>query len=543
WAAPKLCKVGKKTRRIMAGENGSIQGPAERKWGYTVLTVADWDADGKADIIVNSIWGKIQWYRNAGAKDGLTLEEVRDIKVDWPSEAPKPKWNWWDPAPGTLTSQWRTTPVAIDWNKDGILDLVMLDHEGYLAFFEGFVRDGEHILKPGARIFACKNGCVYNNRKGITDKTPGLLRLNDLEAGQSGRRKICFTDWDKDGKLDLIIDGRYGANWFRQMNTGKKGIVHFMYIGALSSTRLEGHTTNPTPVDWNGDGISELLVGAEDGHFYYIPNTMNPQMTIKLYPEGNPSSNGLENIPETIDEKGYVWNISEPRLLVYLPEKDVKPSKAVLVVPGGGYEKCCVTFEGYKTAEYLASRGIAAFVLEYRLPGGHPETILEDGEQAMRIIRSRADEFGIDPGDVGVMGFSAGGHFAATLLTKYTGAQTRPDYGILVYPVISAKYECVKTMDKLLGEAINDPLAAASWSCENNVTSDTPPTMLILCGDDTTVSPSNSKDFYEALISAGVKSQLHILSNGGHGFWMRDRFRYDVGTYHNMTDWIRNWNK
>lgn len=271
WDAPRLFTVQGAPIRIQAGENGSIQGPAERKWGYTVLSVADWDGDGLPDLIVNSIWGRIEWYRNLGRKDGLSFAPAQPVRVAWEGEAPKPAWNWWSPEPGTLATQWRTTPVAMDWNGDGLMDLIVLDHEGYLAYFERFrTPEGELLLRPGRRIFYGTNCSLYNSKKGVLESAAGPLRLNDGVAGQSGRRKICFTDWDGDGRLDLIVDSR-NACWFRQVREDD-GKVWFEYQGDLSRTVLAGHTTCPTPVDWNGDGVEDLLLGAEDGHFYVIPN-------------------------------------------------------------------------------------------------------------------------------------------------------------------------------------------------------------------------------------------------------------------------------
>lgn len=269
WAAPVKLKSEGATIRIMAGYNGSIQGPCERKWGYTVLSVADWDGDGKADIIINSIYGTVQWFKNTG--DLLDLAAVQDVKVAWNGPAPKPSWNWWDPRPGTLVTQWRTTPVAIDWNRDGLMDLVMLDHEGYLAFYERFIdENGERMLKPGQRIFDCVNCSLYNNKDGVVNAEPGVLRLNDKTAGSSGRRKICFVDWDNDGLPDLVVDGLNAVLFHGLGEDG--GRYSFEYCGPLSGTKLEGHTTCPTPIDWNGDGMKELLLGAEDGHIYTIKN-------------------------------------------------------------------------------------------------------------------------------------------------------------------------------------------------------------------------------------------------------------------------------
>ncbi len=259
WAAPVLLKSGGKDIHIQAGYNGSIQGPCEAKWGYTTLTVADWDHDGKKDIIINSIWGEVLWYRNTG--DLLQLEGPHKMVVSWENSPLKPAWNWWNPGKTDLVTQWRTTPVAIDWNKDGLTDLVMLDHEGYLAFFERY-RDGAELkLKPGKRIF-------YDAGESLD--TPAVLRLNDKDAGRSGRRKLCFVDWDKDGDLDLIVNSENAA-WYENIKQTDNA-VYLKFRGNLGEKRLAGHTTSPTTVDWNQDGLPELLVGAEDGHFYLLKN-------------------------------------------------------------------------------------------------------------------------------------------------------------------------------------------------------------------------------------------------------------------------------
>jgi hypothetical protein len=273
WAAPELIRVDGKPFRMMAGSNGSIQGPCESKWGYTVLNVADWDNDGKKDIIFNSIWGKVQWLRNLGTKENLDFAPAQNVLVDWKKSdgIPKPSWNWWKPEPNTLVTQWRTSPIVIDWNKDGILDIISLDHEGYLSFYQGFNRKKEHWLNPGQRIFYCENLSKQDNKCTVLDSAPGLMQMNAAEAGASGRRKICFMDWDGDGDLDLIANSK-NAEWYE--NVGKKGKeTHFVHRGNLSSVKLAGHSTCPTSVDWNKDGIFDILLGAEDGHFYWIKNT------------------------------------------------------------------------------------------------------------------------------------------------------------------------------------------------------------------------------------------------------------------------------
>jgi hypothetical protein len=265
WKEPKLLEVEGKAIRIQAGENGSIQGPAEAKWGYTTLSVADWDGDGKKDIIFNSIWGRVEWIKNTGN----SLESPKPIKViRGNEETTSPAWNWWKSAQDELVTQWRTTPVAIDWDKDGITDLIMLDYEGYLSFYKGVNGNGNQAILPGKRIFYGDKASVYTNRDEAKNEVGGLLRLNNAEAGGSGRRKISLVDWDQDGDLDLLINS-VNVTWFENISQEDEKVV-FHWNGPLSEKVLAGHTTSPTFVDWNKDGIWEILVGAEDGHFYHF---------------------------------------------------------------------------------------------------------------------------------------------------------------------------------------------------------------------------------------------------------------------------------
>ncbi|MFY8058452.1 MAG: FG-GAP repeat domain-containing protein, partial [Planctomycetaceae bacterium] len=136
WSAGERLRVGGDVFRVQAGLNGSIQGPAEAKWGYTTLSVADWDADGLPDIIYNSILGRVSWLKNEGTRAEPRFRESRPVDVEWVGAQPELAWGWLRPEGAGLLTQWRTTPVAVDLNRDGLMDLVMLDHEGYLAFFE-----------------------------------------------------------------------------------------------------------------------------------------------------------------------------------------------------------------------------------------------------------------------------------------------------------------------------------------------------------------------------------------------------------------------
>jgi len=256
WSEVKLLKAGGHTIRIQAGRNGSIQGPAEAKWGYTTQTVADWDGDGKLDIIANSIWGKVIWYRNIGVSGKPLLDGARPITVDWPGQPPKPAWNWWDPVGDELVTQWRTTPAAVDWNQDGLTDLIMLDHEGELAFFERARQKGKVVLLPGKRIFVDENG-----------KPHALIRG---PAGKSGRRKFQVVDWDGDGRLDLLFNGE-NAEFYRNLGM-REGKTVLKNMGPLDTRKVSGHTSSPTVVDWDKNSIPDLLIGGEDGILYHKKN-------------------------------------------------------------------------------------------------------------------------------------------------------------------------------------------------------------------------------------------------------------------------------
>jgi hypothetical protein len=256
WNAPRRLEVDGQPFRIQAGENGSVQGPAEAKWGYTTLNVADWDGDGLADIIFNSIWGRVQWLRNIGTRTSPKLAAPQPIEVAWPGQAPKPAWVWWQPQGNELVTQWRTTPLVYDFTGDGLVDLAMLDHEGYLALFERSKSDGRLTLGPPRRAFVDEQGRP--------------LRLNARPAGGSGRRKLCVTDWDGDGRFDFLVNSA-NADLLRQVDQ-RDGKWFFQSAGTLAPTNIEGHDVSPAVVDFDGDRIPDFLGGAEDGRFYFLRN-------------------------------------------------------------------------------------------------------------------------------------------------------------------------------------------------------------------------------------------------------------------------------
>jgi len=219
-----------------------------------------------------------------------------------------------------------------------------------------------------------------------------------------------------------------------------------------------------------------------------------------------------------------------PTLILYAASSGHMPTAAVIVFPGGGYGFLATNHEGRQIANWLNAMGITAFVLKYRLgPRYHHPVELDDAQRAIRMVRSRAKEFGVLPDKIGVMGFSAGGHLASTTATHFDlgnpqatdpidRASSRPDFAVLAYPVISftAEYTHQGSRRNLIGENPK-PELVKELSSELNVTPQTPPTFLFSSTTDTVVPPENSVAFYLALRKAGVPAELHIFENAPHG--------------------------
>lgn len=251
----------------------------------------------------------------------------------------------------------------------------------------------------------------------------------------------------------------------------------------------------------------------------------------------NAKASSIREKQET-DAKGLtrVSDVTNPCVFVFRPTKEMNTGTAVIICPGGGYARLAITHEGYDVAKKLASWGITAFVLKYRLPSDSimlDKTIgpLQDAQRAIQLVREHAAEWGIDMNKVGIMGFSAGGHLASTAGTHFTKAvidnpaniSLRPDFMILGYPVISFNDSIGHTGSKnnLVGKhAAND--LVAYYSNELQVTPQTPPAFLVHAGDDKTVHVANSLNFYAALAKHHVLAEMHVYPQGGHGFGMNN---------------------
>ena len=269
-------------------------------------------------------------------------------------------------------------------------------------------------------------------------------------------------------------------------------------------------------------------------------NTFAQQEVIKLWPGGIPGS--IENSSFTEEAvKGddgitRVFRVKDPELIVYPAPKDIATGTAVIICPGGGYHILAIDHEGYYVAEWLNTLGITVFVLKYRLPSDEimkdkSTGPLQDAQRAIRIVRKNAKKWNIDPDKTGIMGFSAGGHLASTLSTHYdektyddnTGISAKPDFSLLIYPVISMDKAVTHMGSRtyLLGNEPS-PEQVKHFSNDKMVTKNTPMTFLALAGDDNAVPVKNSINYFLALKQFDIPAELHIYEKGGHGFGIKN---------------------
>lgn len=283
----------------------------------------------------------------------------------------------------------------------------------------------------------------------------------------------------------------------------------------------------------------------------FCSTKISAQQIIPLYPDSIPNATGYKMTEIQMKSKEKVVglrSISDPSVSVYMPLAGTATGTAVIVCPGGGYAMESVSAEGSLVAETLIKHGITVFVLKYRLPSDsilRDKSIgpLQDAQQAIKLVRQRANEWKLDPNKIGIMGFSAGGHLASTAATHFKTSyipnaeaiSLRPDFAILIYPVISFTEELAHkgSRELLLGK---NPSAEQIklFSNELQVTAETPPTWLTHAGDDKVVIVENSIRFYEALLKNRVPVEMHLYPKGNHGFvlsqpyeeWMQPLFRW-----------------
>ena len=247
-------------------------------------------------------------------------------------------------------------------------------------------------------------------------------------------------------------------------------------------------------------------------------------LEMNLWPEGPRTGNG--------DAEDMA------KMTVFLPDEKRATGRAVVCCPGGGYQHLSWEKEGTSWAPFFNGQGIALIVLKYRMPHGHYSVPQEDGEQAMRLVRQHAAEWHINPQDVGIMGFSAGGHLASTIATQATG-DAAPNFQILFYPVISMEQGTTHqgSRTNLLGKSPKRKLVNR-YCNEQHVSKHTPRAFLVLANDDRAVPPINSISYYEALNQYGVPASLHVYPSGGHGFGSLQSFAYHFEMMLELKAWL-----
>lgn len=278
-----------------------------------------------------------------------------------------------------------------------------------------------------------------------------------------------------------------------------------------------------------------IMTGSITDSFAQSKCKLKPSQTLLLYPEGQNVDKGLEPAlgplksnghtadKEVLSSKGILTCVGDnARIELFFPKKP--NGQMVIVCPGGGYWKVATWLEGLYVAEWLLKQDITVCVLNYRVAEKIHEIPLRDVQNALRYCRAHASEWGVN--QIGVMGFSAGGHLAACASNLYVDDVTRPDFAVLIYPVTSFNSKYVKngTREHLLGKAEEwadkkkfDELAEY-YSMENHVTSKTPATFLACCMDDKGVPVTQSTEYYNCLYAAKVPAELHVYPKGGHGW-------------------------
>jgi acetyl esterase/lipase len=263
---------------------------------------------------------------------------------------------------------------------------------------------------------------------------------------------------------------------------------------------------------------------------------MSQNPVLKIWPTGVPGSlksdTWTEKVTEANGSPSRYEKVTDPTLTVFLPTAEKATGTAVLICPGGGYGVLAFDHEGFAIARWLNENGIAAYILKYRLPSDlimKDKSIgpLQDAQEAIRIIRRNREHWKIDPHKIGVIGFSAGGHLASSLSTHYAEkvyeaidtVSARPDFSLLIYPVITfdASFTHAGSRKNLIGDNPSQ-IAIDHFSNELQINAKTPPAFLVHSSDDKTVPVKNSIAYYENLVKNNVVAEMHIFQKGGHGY-------------------------
>lgn len=459
-------------------------------------SVADLDGDGRPDLALGTWRDKVQWWRNTGT-------------------AQAPRYELADSALITLTRGSNTTPAFSDLDGDGDMDLVVGEASGQLN--------------------------LYRNDGSST--APRFVLVTDtLEGIDVGRRSApTFVDLDGDGAVELVVGSEDGG--LQRWRVVREGAwVRFVRDAAVDAATYTYSAATFGDVD--GDGRPDVLVGTPSGGLLWYGTAARGAPASRqasaepaemlLWPNGAPdprpgvgpeaihfATNEASKTRKLVGGKPYVYieNVTRPTITVYSPTAG-KNRAAVVVFPGGGFNVLAMDIEGTEVCDWLIAQGVTCVLLKYRVPCKHVgayrdcPSAHQDAQRAMRIVRSRASEWDIDPRRIGVLGFSAGAHMAIMSSTRFErsykavdaadSTSSRPDFALVLYPGRMAYRHS--------GFKPNPDI---------RVTAETPPTFLMHARDDKTNAVENSLLYAEALRKAGVAADVHLYEKGGHAFGLR----------------------
>jgi acetyl esterase/lipase len=461
---------------------------------------------------------------------------------------------WIDLFNGTDLTGWEGDPGI--WRvEDGYIlgDGACTDHKGYKSYlinrahvFKDFVLEAEFNMSSGNSgvNYRCHDHDRDPKKKYEVSGYQADIAgggLWDIYTKSTKRRynvrratgcSVKRNDWNT---MRVVADGRRITHEFNGAkclefvdNDGHGGFRESGFIA------LEFHD-NGTRIKFRNIRVRRLgrpaapAASARSGGGPKRPSNSGGSPEVALWPVGE--APGQKSGKPRV-KPGWLNGIYDPWMSVHLPPKEKATGAAVVICPGGGYSGLAYNHEGIQIAQWLNSHGVAGFVLRYRHnPHRHPVP-LGDARRAVRIVRTRAREWGVDPRRIGIMGFSAGGHLAASAATHFDDgrdeaedavdrASSRPDFAVLIYPVISMKKGVTHggSRNNLLGRDPDEKLVKL-MSNELQVTERTPPSFLVHSTSDRAVPVANSRLFHEACGEAGVPSELHVYKQGGHGYGM-----------------------
>lgn len=257
------------------------------------------------------------------------------------------------------------------------------------------------------------------------------------------------------------------------------------------------------------------------------------EFDVDLWTNGLPNTNGIDQTPFDDNVQNY-----KPSLRVFLPPKEMATGRAVIAYPGGAYAGLAYGYEGYDWAPFYNKLGIAFAVLKYRMPKGNKDVPFSDAEEAIRLVKEKAKEWNINPDDIGIMGSSAGGHLASTVVTHIKPV-LRPAFQVLFYPVITMdkSFTHMGSRTNLLGNDISQQLEDL-YSNEKQVTTETPRAFIVFSDDDDVVPTANGARYYLALNENKIPASLHIYPSGGHGWGYNKDFKYNKEMLQDLKAWL-----